>query len=88
MQLKPGITIFTDASEICWDITDGHNLSGDQWVEHERMHINILEPKAAFIGIQTSCHKRSYKHIRITSDSSTAMAYISNKGGIRSNKMQ
>ena len=36
------ITIFTDASEIGWGITDEHNPSEDQWAEHERMHINVL----------------------------------------------
>ena len=27
------ITIFTDAREIGWGITDGHNPSGDQWAD-------------------------------------------------------
>ena len=59
------ITIFTDASEIGWGITDEHNPSEDQWAEHERMHINVLGLKAAFVraGIRTHCHNRSYKHI-------------------------
>ena len=50
------------------------------------MHINVLELKAAFIGIRTYCHNRSYKHIRVMSDSSTAIVYINNKGGIKSKK--
>ena len=50
----------------------------------EIMHINVLELKTAFIGIRKYCHKRSYKHIRVMSDSSTAVAYINNKGGIKS----
>ena len=60
---KPDITIFTDANETGWGITDGHNPSGGQWAEHERIHINVLELKAAFIEILTYCHNRSYKHI-------------------------
>ena len=83
---KPDITIFTDASEAGWGITDGHNPSGGQWGEHERMHINVLELKAAFIEILTYCYNRSYKHIRFMSDSSTSIAYINNKGGIKSKK--
>ena len=79
---KPDITIFTDASETGWGITDGHNPSGGQRTEHERMHINVLELKAGFIGIRTYCQNRSYKNIRVMSDSSTAIAYINNKGGI------
>ena len=50
------------------------------------MHINVLERKAAFIGIGTYCHKRSYKHIQFMSDSSTAITYINNKDGIKSKK--
>ena len=57
------ITIFTDASEIGWGITDEHNPSEDQWAEHERMHINVLGLIAAFAGIRTYCHNRSHKHI-------------------------
>ena len=70
---KHDITIFTDASEIGWSITDGHNPSGGQWAEHERMHINVLELKVAFIGVRTYCHNRSYEHIRVLSGSSTAI---------------
>ena len=50
------------------------------------MHINVLERKAAFIGIGTYCHKRSYKHIQFMSDSSAAITFINNKDGIKSKK--
>ena len=50
------------------------------------MHINVLELKAAFIGIRTYCHNRSYKHIRVMSDSSTAVGYFNNKGNIKCKK--
>ena len=85
---KPDTTSFTDASETGWGITDVHNPSEDQWTEHERMHITVLELKATFIGIRRYCHKRSYKHIRVMLDSSTAIAYINNKGGMKFKKMQ
>ena len=85
---KPDITIFTDATGTGWSIADGHNSSGGQWAEHERTNINVLELKAAFIGIRTYCHKRSYTHIRFLSDSSKAIAYINNRRGIKSKKMQ
>ena len=80
------ITIFTDARETGWGITDGHNPSESQCAEHERMHINAPEPEAAFIGIRTYCHNRSYKHIRVISDSSIAIACINNKGGTKFGK--
>ena len=82
---KPDTTSFTDASETGWGITV-HNPSEDQWTEHERMHITVLELKATFIGIRTYCHKRSYKHIRVMSNSSTAITYINNKSDITSKK--
>ena len=82
---KLDITIFTDASETGWDITDAHNSSRGQLVEHERMHINVLEHEADF-GIHTYCQNRSCKHIRVMSDSSTAIGYINNKGGIEFKK--
>ena len=63
-----------------------HNTSGGQWTEHKRIHINVLEVKATFLGICTYCHNRIYKHTRILSDSSTVIAYINNKGGIESKK--
>ena len=38
------------------------------------------------MGIRTYFLNRSYKHIRVMSDSSTAIAYINNKGSIKSKK--
>ena len=64
----------------------GNNLSAGQWAEHEKMHSNVLELKAAFMGIRAYCHNRSHKHIRVMSNSSTAIEYINNKAGIKSKK--
>ena len=50
------------------------------------MHINVLERKAAFIGIRMYWQKRSFKHIRVVSDNSTTIVYINNKGDIKSKK--
>ena len=50
------------------------------------MHIHVLKLKAAFVGIRTYYHHRSYKHIRVMSDRSTAIACINNKGGIKVKK--
>ena len=50
------------------------------------MYINVVEFKAAFTGIRIYCHNRSYKPIRVMSDSYTTIAYINNKGGINSKK--
>ena len=83
---KPGITIFADASETGWGITDEHNPSRGQLAEPEMIHVNVLELKVVFIGIRTYGHQRSYKNIGVIPDSSTAIAFINNKDGIKSKK--
>ena len=44
----------------------------------------MLELKAIFIGGQTYCKEKSYKHIRVMSDNITSVSYVNNKGGIKS----
>ena len=48
------------------------------------MHINVIKAKTTFI--RKYCHSKSYKYIRVMSDSSTAIAYVNNKGGMKSKK--
>ena len=50
------------------------------------MHINVIKAKTTFIEIRKYCHSRSYKYIRVMSDSSTAIAHVNNKGGMKSKK--
>ena len=50
------------------------------------MHINVLKLKAVFTGVDTYCHYRSYKHVRVMSNSSIAIESINNKGVIESKK--
>ena len=69
-----------------WGITDGHNPSGGQLTEPEMIHVNVQKLKVVFIGIRTYGHKRSYKNIGVIPDSSTAIAFINNKDGIKSKK--
>ena len=82
----PVINIFTDATKTGWGITDGQNPSEGQWKEYERMHIIVLERKAAFVRIRIKPSYRSYNHIRVMSDSSAAIACINNKADIKFNK--
>ena len=44
----------------------------------------MLELKAIFIGVQTYCKGKNYKHVRVMSDNITAVSYVNNKGGIKS----
>ena len=49
----PDITIYTDSRTLGWGVTDGNNPSGAGWKAEEINHINMLELKAIFIGMQT-----------------------------------
>ena len=76
------ITIYTDASNLGWGITDGVSPSGGIWSINESiMHINWLELKAIEIGVMSYTRYPHPRHIRIMSDNTTAIAYINNKGG-------
>lgn len=77
------MTIFTDASDLGWGITNGSSSSGGRWsIEEKDKHINIRELKAVEIGIISYTKNTCPKHIRIMSDNTTAIAYINNMGGI------
>ena len=80
----PDITIYTDSSTLGWGVTDGYNPSGGRLKVEEINHINVLELKAIFIGVQTYCKGKNYKHVRVMSDNITAVSYVNNKGGIKS----
>ena len=79
----PDITIYTDSSTLGWGVTDGKNPSGGRWKADEINHINVLELKAIFIGVQAYCKAKNYKHVRVMSDNITPLYYVNNKGGIK-----
>ena len=78
----PDITIYTDSSTLGWGVTDGKNPSGGRWKADEINHINVLELKAIFIGVQAYCKAKNYKHVRVMSDNITPLYYVNNKGGV------
>ena len=80
----PDITIYTDSYTLGWGVTDGKNPSGGRWKADEINHINVLELKPIFIGVQTYSKGKNYKHVRVMSDNITAVSYVNNKGGIKS----
>ena len=80
----PDITIYTDSSILGWGVTDGYNSSGARWKAEEVNHINVLELKAIFIRVLTYCKGKNYKHVREMSDNITAVSYVNNKEGIKS----
>jgi len=49
------------------------------------MHINALELLAIQKGIKSFCRSQDNIHVKIMSDNSTAISYIKNMGGTKSN---
>ena len=81
----PSIYICTDASLSGWGCCYCDMNTGGQWTpEESKSHINVLELKAILFGIKSFLNDRNYYHIRIRSDSTTAVSYINNLGGVKS----
>ena len=63
----------------------GSQRNGGQWSDIEAsLHINVLELKTILFNIRSFLHCVYNAHIRIQSDSSTAVHYINNLGGFKS----
>ena len=81
------LIIESDASLLRWEATcDGHPAQG-QWsplgVSH---HTNYLELLPAFYGLQTFANAQ-HIHVQLKLDNSTAISYLSNMGGIKSDNL-
>ena len=89
---KVMFTLTTDASQEGWgavfdQLTGGvhRQCAGGRWNLVERLeHINVLELKAAFLGIKSFCHDIHAVHINIYMDNTTAVAYVNHMGGSHS----
>ena len=81
-------TLRTDASLQGWGANLLSGLStGGRWSDTEkRDHINILELRAAFLGLQALCKSLSNVHIQLQMDNVTAVCYVNNMGGSHSVK--
>ena len=82
--LNPDITIHKDTSLTGWQITNEISQSQGLWHKAELDHINALELKAIEIGIYTCCKNKNFWHARVMCDNVTAIAYVNNMGGIKS----
>ena len=75
----------TDASLKGWGAVFRNESTGGEWNDIERtMHINVLELLAILFGLQSFLSETYNAHIRIRTDNATAVAYINNKGGVKS----
>ena len=81
------LTIHSDASLKGWGAIANNVSIGEHWSpEESRLHINVLELKAAYLAIQafTKHRETTPSHIHLRIDNSTAVAYINRRGGTRS----
>ena len=53
------ITVYTDSRTLGWGVTDRNNPPIARWKEEEINHINVLELKAIFIGVQTYSKRKN-----------------------------
>ena len=88
---SPDLTISTDSSMIGWGciVAEGQESFNGHWSKDEQEeHINVLEVKAILLAIKALIKHSTLKpnHIRVLSDSTTAVAYVNKMGGITSAK--
>ena len=85
---NPQITVQTDASMKGWGailLTHTIENAGGRWAWAEgQTHINVLELRAAYLGLQTFEQSIRGKHVLLQMDNSTAVAYINHMGGSQS----
>ena len=87
LQPKPAVTITTDSCQTMWGAIVNSMKTGGIWDQYDKQaHINYLETKAIELGLKSLCKNVSNCHIRIRTDSSTAMTYVNKKGGLTSYK--
>ena len=75
----------TDASLLGWGAVHQKITTGGHWtVEESKFHINVLELMAILLSLKRLLPEIANSHIRIQSDSTTAVHYINNLGGVKS----
>ena len=85
---KPSVHLQADASLAGWGCANvlAKESTGGRWKETEsQLHINLLELKAAWLGVQSFCSRLSNACIHIELDNATAICYINNMGGTKAN---
>ena len=81
----PEITLSCDASNQGWGACLGDSSTGGRWsLDEETSHINALELKAVYLGLQSLCSDLTDVGLKILSDNTTTVAYLCNGGGTRS----
>ena len=77
----PDLHLYSDASSSGWGahLLD-QNVSG-VWSDQEKLlHINLLEMKALFLGLQAFQEDVAGRHVTAMCDNSTVVAYVNKRG--------
>ncbi|MES9884348.1 MAG: reverse transcriptase domain-containing protein [Sedimenticola sp.] len=81
------IIIQTDSSQSGWGVVFENQKIGGRWsISEKSCHINVLELTAILFGIKALSDKIKNKHVKILTDSSTAVCYVNNMGGVKSDQ--
>ncbi len=82
---EPDLVLYSDACTKGWGghIKDGTSTGGDWSAEEMKLHINILELKAAFLTLQTFCRFKQNIHVKLMIDNTTAIACVNKFGSVK-----
>ena len=74
--------LYSDASSSGWGahLLD-QNVSGVWSTQEKLLHINLLEMKALFLGLQAFQEDVAGHHVTVMCDNSTVVAYVNKQGG-------
>ena len=79
------LVITTDSSKSGWGCVYEGTVFNGRWTEDEtNLHINTLELLAILFAVQALIPVIANKTVSILTDSSTAVSYVTNMGGIKS----
>jgi hypothetical protein len=79
----PSMTICSDASGSGWGAHNSCDKVGGRWsVVEQSNHINYLELKACFMGLQCLAQKQTDTTIHVRLDNTVALSYIVKQGGV------
>ena len=82
---KVSVLIFTDASNEGWGMVCDDFVTGGRWNEQEKnLHINVLELRGVKFALKCLTAIESMSHVRVRSDSMTAVTYMNKMGGTKS----
>ena len=78
----PDLHLYSDASSSGWGahLLD-QNVSGVWSAQEKLLHINLLEMKALFLGLQAFQEVVAGHHVTAMCDNSTGVAYVNKQGG-------